>query len=91
MALRPPVTWFHGGVPGLEPGDLVLPPSKTGVLIMGEIPRHYDGSGWAASGYADVRGKDHPALVHIVDDLDNAMLFAAFWTICPWHEWLLPY
>lgn len=24
------MTYFHGGIPGLKPGDLILPPDKTG-------------------------------------------------------------
>lgn len=31
MALQPPVTWFHGGCPGLQPGDLILPPARSGI------------------------------------------------------------
>jgi len=31
MVLAPPVIWYHGGVPGLEPGDLILPRCRTGV------------------------------------------------------------
>lgn len=27
---RPPARYFHGGVPGLVPGDLLLPPDTTG-------------------------------------------------------------
>lgn len=34
-------TWFHGGVPGLEPGDLILPPTVTGA----------SGSAWDAPGF----------------------------------------
>src|SRR5690348_5885925 len=80
--LRPAETWYHGGVPGLQPGDLILPPCKTGALTFGEVMRQYDPAHWLASGF----GEDHPALVHVISEIANAMQYAALWTICPWRE-----
>lgn len=79
--LEPPPTWFHGGVPGLEPGDLILPPSESGILTVGEVVKRFDKAAWERSAHA----REDPLLVSITPDLTDATYYAALWSICPWR------
>jgi hypothetical protein len=82
MALAPPATWLHGGVPGLKPGDLILPPARTGVLTPRDVLGRYERDAWYAWKY----DKEDPAWVFMTLDLDTAVMHAALWTVCPWTE-----
>jgi hypothetical protein len=82
MALAPPVSWFHGGIPGLEPGDLILPPRETGVLTIGEVLKRHAPAVWLAAGYA----KDDPSRVSLTRDLAEAKYHAVLWSVTPWRE-----
>lgn len=70
--------YYHGGAPGLEPGDLLLPRSETGVF------RHYDVlvplyeaglGGWLAKAGRPYPG--HSERVYMTTDRDRAEGFAA--------------
>ncbi|WP_306150702.1 hypothetical protein [Roseovarius sp. MMSF_3281] len=57
-----PVRYYHGGVPDLLPGRMILPPVTTGVRSCAL---------YGASGVCD------PQMVYVTTDIEAAMLFAA--------------
>lgn len=60
---------YHGGVPGLRPGDLILPPDRTG-------------TDRALSRYALAAGAPHGTRtdrVYLTPDSQHARVFAAFY------------
>jgi hypothetical protein len=69
-----PAAYFHGGVPNLEVGQSVLPPTATGAESMRQKARLRD-------------GVDRPWLrddrVYLTTDLSLARQFAAIYRRCP--------
>jgi hypothetical protein len=80
--LEPPPVWYHGGIPGLEVGDFILPPSETGVLTVGEVVKRRGEHLWRLAGYA----KDDPSRVSVTRYLVDAEYYAGLWTINPFRE-----
>lgn len=73
--------WYHGGRPGMRPGDIVQPPSVTGVVTFSELLKRYSVRIWLASG----RHKDRRDRVYI-GELPVATLAAAFYTLNPFVD-----
>lgn len=63
------VRWFHGGVPGLEPGALLLPPSETGNATLGQ----YGDRVAAETGTANPHRSDR---VYLTSDVRMAVPYA---------------
>lgn len=64
------MTYFHGGFPGLKPGDLILPPDKTGT------------SRTLSQYVAEMNGPEHARrtdLVYLTTDRQIARAYAAFY------------
>lgn len=62
------VRYFHGGIPGLRPGDLILPPATTGTAR-------------TLAEYAEQLGGDHVRRdrVYLATGRDVARAYAAFY------------
>lgn len=63
------IGWFHGGVPGLKPGDLILPPDVTGTARR-------------LSAAAETLGAPHGTrtdVVYIARNDQHARVYAAFY------------
>jgi hypothetical protein len=73
--------FFHGGQPGLEVGDLILPPSETGVQTWPDLLAELDPEGLRVSGQS-ARPRDW---IHM-GILRAASTHAAWWTLCPFTE-----
>lgn len=73
--------FYHGGQPGLEPGDLILPPAETGITTLGSILAEHDPWLHRSTGrYLDLADRVYLA------DLGIAVGYACLWTACPWTE-----
>jgi hypothetical protein len=74
--------FFHGGQPGLRPGDEILPSGQTGVVTLDEIVREHDPAGYDEMFPCPTR----PDRVYVTDRSVVAYLFAAQWSVSPFCE-----
>lgn len=86
-----PAELYHGGKPGLEAGDVLLPPSETGVISVTRMMREHDTT------CPDCK-RIVPAKVRFTEDsegedswvyagpLASAAAHAGLWTINPFRE-----
>lgn len=71
------MTWYHGGVPDLLPGDLLLPPDETG------IDYSITSGAWRPAGVSDeavARAELRTDRVYLTTCRGDAIVFAGLWT-----------
>jgi hypothetical protein len=76
--------FFHGGQPGLEVGDLILPPSETGAETRQEVIGKY---GVAGSAYVDWVGiqQEHDREWVFIGSRLEATRYAGLWSVSPFN------
>ena len=75
-----PARFFHGGVPGLKPGDKILPANETGMTTLGEVEYEYG----LRAGVRE-HGGWRPDKVY-VGTATVALLYAGLWTLSPMRD-----
>lgn len=70
--------WWHGGVGGLRPGDLLLPPAVTAVTTTGQW---MSGMGFDPHENGVERDRMRRDRVYLTHDREMARAYAASWTI----------
>jgi hypothetical protein len=89
MTSTPPGPYFHGGKPGLRPGDELLPASRTRILTLNEIRGQHETENPACPACHRLAGQRIPIRpsdsrrVYITTTQNLAATYAALWTLNP--------
>lgn len=68
---------WHGGVPGLNPGDLLLPPNQTGIITTTQIAQTL---GFDPHEHGVEADRMRPDRVYLTPHRELARAYAACWT-----------
>jgi hypothetical protein len=74
--------WFHGGVGGLQLGDLILPPSETGAVTFADIVREHDPAFWQELTSRHITRRDRV----YCGPASTALQYSALWSLSPFTE-----